>query len=80
MIKLTLVKLQSGNTNWRGRLSTVNLLIKVACFVKKENTNFKIKKAAHLNLLVHGGLLYLAFPFMLSFHATVISLVDKNSC
>ncbi len=24
-----------GNTNCRGRLSTVDLLIKVACFVKK---------------------------------------------
>ncbi len=26
--------LTSGNANWRGRLSTVDLLIKVACFVK----------------------------------------------
>ncbi len=26
---------QPGNTNWGGRLSTVDLLIKVACFVKK---------------------------------------------
>jgi hypothetical protein len=25
----------SGNTSWRGRLSTVDLLIKIPCFVKK---------------------------------------------
>jgi hypothetical protein len=24
-----------GNTNWRGSLSTIDLLIKVACFVNK---------------------------------------------
>jgi hypothetical protein len=34
---------QSGNTNRGGRLSTVDLLIKVACFVKKENNTFNIK-------------------------------------
>jgi hypothetical protein len=28
-----------------GRLSTVDLLIKVACFVKKENNKFRIKRA-----------------------------------
>ncbi len=27
----------TGNTNWRERLSTVDLLIKVACFVKNPN-------------------------------------------
>ncbi len=32
-----------GNTNYGGRLSTVDLLIKVACFVKKENNIFNIK-------------------------------------
>ncbi len=29
--------LEPGNPYWRGRLSTVDLLIKVACFVKKVN-------------------------------------------
>jgi len=29
-------RVKAGNTNGRGRLSTVDLLIKVACFVKKE--------------------------------------------
>jgi hypothetical protein len=32
-----------GNTNWRGRLRTIGLLIKVACFVKKVNYIFNIK-------------------------------------
>jgi len=49
--------LASGNTNWRGRLSTVDLLISVACFVKKQ-IMLSITKAAHLNRLVKGGKLY----------------------
>jgi len=32
-----------GKSYWRGRLSTVDLLIKVACFVKKANNIFSIK-------------------------------------
>jgi hypothetical protein len=40
--------LRTGNTIRSGRLSTVGLLIKVACFVKKEN-NISIEKAADLN-------------------------------
>ncbi len=32
-----------GNTNGGGRLSTADLLIKVACFVKNENNIFNIK-------------------------------------
>jgi len=50
----------SGNTNWRGRLSMIDLLIKVACFVKKLimfNINSNWCK------LVQGGQLYWAFPF-----------------
>jgi hypothetical protein len=35
---------RSGNTNCRGRLSTVDLLIKVGCFVKKVNNIFNIKR------------------------------------
>ncbi len=31
------------NTNWKGRLSTVDLLIKVAHFVTKDNNSFRIK-------------------------------------
>ncbi len=49
---------QAGNTNWRGRLSTVDLLFKVTCFVKKQ-IMLAISKAQH----VHGGQLYWAFPF-----------------
>ncbi len=34
-----------GNTNIGGRLGTVDLLIKVACFVKEVNDIFKIKRS-----------------------------------
>jgi hypothetical protein len=44
----------AGNTNWRERLSTVDLLIKGAGFAKKLII-FAISKAADLNLLVQGG-------------------------
>jgi len=36
-------KARPGNTNWGGRPSTIDLLIKVACFCKKENNIFNIK-------------------------------------
>jgi len=39
---------ETGNTNQRGRLSTVDLLIKVPHFSKKEN-DISIEKAADLN-------------------------------
>jgi len=29
-------ELRAGNDNWTGRLSTIDLLIKVACFVKSK--------------------------------------------
>jgi hypothetical protein len=35
---------QAGNTNWGGRLSTVDLLIKVACLVTKVNYIFIMKR------------------------------------
>jgi hypothetical protein len=39
-----------GKTSRRGRLSTVDLLMKVACFVKKKRRiKFSIEKAADLN-------------------------------
>ncbi len=44
---------QSRNTNCSGRLSTVDLLIKLACFVKNANCIFNIK-GANLNYLVQG--------------------------
>ncbi len=35
---------QAGNTILGGRLSTVDLLINVACFVKKVNDIFNLKR------------------------------------
>ncbi len=55
--------LRSGNSNWKGRLSSVDLTIKVACFVKKY-VMFAISKGAEL----HGGQMYLALsPVRVSF-------------
>ncbi len=34
---------KTGNTNWGGRLRTVDLFFRVACFVKKWKTVFSIK-------------------------------------
>jgi hypothetical protein len=43
-------------------LSTVDLLIKIAGFVKKK-IMFALSKAADLKLLLQGGQMYWAFPF-----------------
>ncbi len=43
-------------------LSTIDLLIKVACFVKNQ-VMFALSKAANLIKLGQGGQLYWAFPF-----------------
>ncbi len=49
------------NPYWRGILSTVDLLIKEASFVKKINNTINLKWADPN--LVQGGQLYWAFPF-----------------
>jgi hypothetical protein len=46
--------ISAGNTNLRGRLSTVDLLIKVASFVKKQII-FTFSKIADVNWFVLGG-------------------------
>jgi hypothetical protein len=45
---------KAGNANFMGRLSTVDLLIKVVCFVKKKGM-LSISKVADLNKLLQGG-------------------------
>ncbi len=62
MHKHTQISFKAENTNWRERLSTVELLIREAWFVTKVNNIFSIKWA-DLNWLVQGGQLYWAFPF-----------------
>jgi hypothetical protein len=57
---------ETENTYRWGRLSTVDLLIKVACFVSKVNNMFIIK-TAYLNLAVQGGQPYCAFHFSKAF-------------
>jgi hypothetical protein len=50
-------KLQQGTLTEGGRLSTGDLLIRVACFVEKK-IMFTISRAADLNKLEQGGQLY----------------------
>jgi hypothetical protein len=38
----------SGNTNRRGRLCTVYILIKIVCFERKKNLMLSVLKAADL--------------------------------
>jgi hypothetical protein len=52
-----------GNSHWRGKLSTVDLLSKVACFGKKKIMNEELK-SFDMSLLVQGSQLpYWSFPF-----------------
>ncbi len=44
-----------------GMLSTIDLFIKLACFVKGKYTS--LLKTAGLNYLAQGGQLYCSFPF-----------------
>ncbi len=38
-------KAEAGNTNQRGRLSTLDLLIKLGCFISKVNNVFNLKSS-----------------------------------
>ena len=49
--------LRSGNPYWSGRFSTVDLLIKIGCFVKIKNI-VSVWKATDLSYLVQGGQTY----------------------
>ncbi len=51
----------TGKAYWRERLSTVDLQIKISCFVERKNI-VTIWKLADLNWLVQGPLNW-AFPF-----------------
>ncbi len=62
-----------------GRLSTVDLLIKVVSFCKKGKKYFQLKKRGDLNQLVHGGQLYRAFPFSKSSLLQLINLLATNT-
>jgi hypothetical protein len=53
-----LARVEPGNPYRSGRLSTVGLLVKITCFVKKKKYFFLVFKGAELNLLVEGGQLY----------------------
>ncbi len=51
-----------GNTNWGGKLNTIDHPSKASCFDTKVNNIFHIKWV-DLNELAQGGQMYCAFPF-----------------
>jgi len=61
MVSVPKVNPNAGNTNRTGRLSTVDLLLNVACFVTKICSILNIN-AADLYWFAQGGQLYRAFP------------------
>ncbi len=62
----------SGNTNWRGRLCTINLLIEIGCFVAKLNNIFNEKWHGH-NLLVKRRSTVLSLPLQQEFPAESVN-------
>ncbi len=67
-----------GNTNWRGRLSTVDLFIEVACFVDKIN-NILIIKSSRSKLVRTRRSTVLGLPLQLGFPALSLSFGLPNS-
>ncbi len=66
-----------GSPFWSGRrLCRIDLLIKVACFVKEVKIYFNIK-AADLSLLVQGGQSYWFFPFNRNSLSRYMALLAK---
>jgi hypothetical protein len=66
-----------GNTNWRGRLSTVDLFIEVACFVDKVNNIFIIK-SSRSKLVSTRRSTVLSPPLQLVFPGLFISNKEKD--
>ncbi len=44
-ISVSVITPKAGNTNWRGRISTIDLLIRIACFVTQVNDSVNIKSS-----------------------------------
>ncbi len=55
-------RVEPGNPYWRERLSTVDLLIRIGCFVKLKNV-VSVRKAADMSKKAQGGQPYWSFPF-----------------
>jgi hypothetical protein len=62
----TLSIVTAGNTNWGERLSTVDLLIKVTCFVKNVNNIFNIKRSRSIQVSTSRSTV-LSLPLQLVF-------------
>ena len=63
MHEATISMMCPGNTNWRGRLSTVGLLIEVACFCKKSKNVCKIKRSC-IKQVCRRRSIVLGLPFL----------------
>jgi hypothetical protein len=44
-ISVSVTTPKAGNTHWRGRISTIDLLIGIACFVTQVNDSVNIKSS-----------------------------------
>jgi hypothetical protein len=44
-----MARIKTGRSNWKGRSPTVDLLFKIACFVKNKKIFFSVLKATDLN-------------------------------
>ncbi len=66
----------AGNTNCRGRLNTVDLLIKVACFVK---TKIMLIKSSRSKLISARRSIVVSFPLFMRFFLFNVLWIFKLS-
>ncbi len=71
----------AGNTNWRGRFGTLDLLIKVACFVTLVNKVFKFKSSWTKLVKTRSTVLILplqwGFPGLRKWHFSKVKVPTK---
>ncbi len=73
-----LLKVGTGNPYWSRMLSMVDLLVKIACFVRKKKYFFCIK-ATDLNKLARGSQPCWSFPFIKE-SMVIIFLMIRSPC
>jgi hypothetical protein len=63
-----------GNSYWRGKFNTIELLVKIACFVKKDIQCFS-RKRSRSELVSTRRSIVLVFPLQNRFHGWHFSFV-----
>ncbi len=71
------MKVEAGKTKWRGKFNTVNLLIKVPCFVTKVN-NVSIVKSIRSKLVSTRRSIVLSLPLRQGFPGRRKKIVDTK--